>query len=314
MFDLVTPTEIEGAVDIAIIGAGPAGMTAAVYAARKKLKIGIVSNDIGGQVAWTLGIENYPGYQFVTGRDLTAKFQEQVQQFAVPIVFDEAMKIERAPDGFTIITAGGRRIEARTVIVATGKRPRELGVPNEKALVGHGVSYCSTCDGPLFAGKDVVICGGGNSAISAAIDMSGTATKVFVVSRSPWRSDAVITEKLEQKTNVLRRVGFEVLEILGDKVVTGLRIRDGKTGAEEVLSVQGVFVEIGLDPNTGLVKELLQLNETKEIIVDSMCRTSVPGIFAAGDVTMVHEKQIVVAAGEGAKAALSAYEYLLTKR
>jgi len=314
MLGLDIPSEIEGTVDVAIVGSGPAGMTAAVYAARKKLKTAIITKDIGGQVAWTLGIENYPGFQYITGRELTSKFQEQVQQFPVPILLDEAKEIKRNADTFTIITTGERSIEARTIIIATGKRSRELGVPNEKSLIGHGVSYCSTCDGPLFGGKDVVICGGSNSAVSAAIDMSGTASKVFVVSRSPWRADAILIEKVGQKTNVEKRVGYDVLEIIGDKVVRGLRIRDKKTGKEEVLDVQGVFVEIGLDPNTEFVKGLLKLNENNEIMVDCMCKTDIPGIYAAGDVTMVHEKQIVVAAGEGAKAALSAYEYLLRKK
>jgi len=314
MFGLNIPSEIDGTVDVVIIGAGPAGMTAAVYAARKRLKTAMITKDIGGQVAWTLGIENYPGYQYITGRDLTSRFQEQVQQFPVPIVLDEAKEIKRNADNFMIVTTGGRSVEARTVIIATGKRSRELGVSNEKSLVGHGVSYCSTCDGPLFGGKDVVICGGSNSAISAAIDLAGTASKVFIVSRSPWRADAILVEKVDKKTNVEKRIGYEVLEIIGDKVVRGLRIRDKKTGKEEVLDVQGIFVEIGLDPNTEFVKGLLKLNEQNEIVVDCMSKTDIPGIYAAGDVTMVHEKQIVVAAGEGAKAALSAYEYLLRKR
>ncbi len=314
MLGLDMPSEIEGKVDVAIIGAGPAGMAAAIYTARKKLKTAIITKDIGGQVAWTLGIENYPGYQFITGRELTVKFQEQVQQFPVPIILDEVKGIEKNAEDFTIITTGDRRVEARTIIIASGKRSRELGIPNEKALVGHGVSYCSTCDGPLFGGKDVAICGGSNSAVSAAIDMSGTASKVYVVSRSPWRADAILAEKADQKPNVMKRIGYDVLEIIGDKKVEGLRIRDKKSGTEEVLDVQGVFVEIGLDPNSELVKGLLKLNENNEIVVDCMCKTDVPGIFAAGDVTMVHEKQIVVAAGEGAKAALSAYEYLLRKR
>jgi alkyl hydroperoxide reductase subunit F len=314
MLGLDIPSEIEGTVDVAIIGAGPAGMTAAVYAARKRLKTAIITKDVGGQVAWTLGIENYPGYQYITGRELTSKFQEQVQQFPVPILLDEAKEIKRNTNTFTIVTSGDRSVEARTIIIATGKRSRELGVPNEKSLVGHGVSYCSTCDGPLFGGKDVAICGGSNSAISAAIDMSGVAARVFVVSRSPWRADAILLEKVDQKANIVRRVGYDILEIIGDEVVRGLRIRDKKTEKEEILDVQGVFVEIGLDPNSEFVKELLKLNENEEIIVDCMCKTDIPGIYAAGDVTMVHEKQIVVAAGEGAKAAMSAYEYLLRKR
>ena len=311
MFGLAISAEIEGTVDVAIIGSGPAGMTAAVYCARKKLNTAIISKDIGGQVAWTMGIENYPGFQFITGKELTAKFQEQVQQFQVPIVLDEVRGIEQGQGSFTVVTAGGRRIDARTVIIATGKRPRELGLPNERALVGRGVSYCSTCDGPFFAGKDVAICGGGNSAVSAAVDMASTATKVYVVSRSPWRADAVLAEKAERKPNLVKKAGYDILEIIGDSTVKGLRIKQRSSGQEEILDVHGVFIEIGLDPNSELVNGTLKLNDANEIIVDCMCKTEVPGIYAAGDVTMVHEKQIVVAAGEGAKAALSAYEYLL---
>lgn len=314
MFGLEVPSEIEGTLDIAIIGAGPAGMTASVYSARKRLKTAIISKDIGGQVAWTLGIENYPGYQYITGRELTAKFQEQVQQFPVPVVLDEATGVKSEGGQFIITTSGGRTITARTIIVATGKRPRELGLPKEKALVGRGVSYCTTCDAPLFAGKTVALCGGGNSAVSAAIDLSQIASKVYIVSRSPWRAEAIIVEKAGQIANLEKKVGYDILEIIGDENVQGLRIRDKKSGKEEVLEAQGVFVEIGLDPNTEFVKGFLKLNEFNEVVVDSMCRTDVPGVYAAGDVTQVHEKQIVVAAGEGAKAALSAYEFLLKER
>ena len=311
MFGLEGPSEIEGTLDIAIIGAGPAGMTAAVYSARKRLKTAIISKDFGGQVAWTLGIENYPGYQYITGRELTAKFQEQVQQFPVPVVLDEVTAVKSERGQFIITTSGGRTIAAKTVIVATGKRPRELGLPKEKALVGRGVSYCATCDAPLFAGNTVALCGGGNSAVRAAIDLSQIASKVYIVSRNPWRAEAIIVEKAGQIANLERKTGYDVLEIIGDKSVQGLRIRDKKTSKEEILQVQGVFVEIGLDPNTEFVKSFLKLNEFNEVVVDSMCRTDVPGVYAAGDVTQVHEKQIVVAAGEGAKAALSAYEFLL---
>jgi len=314
MFGLEGPSEIEGTLDIAIIGAGPAGMTASVYSARKRLKTAIISKDVGGQVAWTLGIENYPGYQYITGRELTAKFQEQVQQFPVPVVLDEVTGVRSERGQFIITTSGGRTVTARTVIVATGKRPRELGLPKEKALVGRGISYCATCDAPLFAGKTVALCGGGNSAVSAAIDLSQIASKVYIVSRSPWRAEAIIVEKAGQIANLEKKIGYDILEIIGDKNVHGLRIREKTSGKEEVLEVEGVFVEIGLDPNTEFVKGFLKLNEFNEVVVDSMCRTNVPGVYAAGDVTQVHEKQIVVAAGEGAKAALSAYEFLLRER
>lgn len=313
MFSLDGPTEIEGIVDVLIVGAGPAGMTAAVYCARKKLKTGMVTRDLGGQVAWTLGIENYMGYQYITGKELTAKFEEQVRQFPVPVVLDDVTDIRQKDDKFVIGTAGERTIEARSVIVASGKKPRELGIPNEKRLIGRGLSYCATCDGPLFSKMDVAVIGGANSAIQAAIEMSGVATKVYIVSRSPWRADAIIIERAEQVKNVEKRTGYDVLDIVGNDRVEGLKIRSRTTGEEETLAVRGVFVEIGLVPNTAFAKNLVELNDAGEVVVDCQCRTGIPGLFAAGDVTMVHEKQIVVAAGEGAKAALSAHEFLLRK-
>lgn len=311
MLRLDAPSEVEGTVDVCIIGAGPAGMTAAVYVARKKLSAAIVSKDVGGQVAWTLGIENYMGYQYITGKELTAKFEEQVRQFPVAIVTDEVMTVTRASEGFVATTDGGREISARTIIIASGKRPMELGVPGEKKLIGRGVSYCATCDGPLFANQPVAVCGGGNSAIQAAIEMAQVASTVYLVSRSPWRADPIIKDRTPQHKNIEPLVGYEVVEIVGDKTVDGIKLRDKKTGKESFLSVKGVFVEIGLKPNTDFAKSLIDLNEYGEIKVNCRCETSIPGIFAAGDATDVHEKQIVVAAGEGAKAALSAHEFLL---
>ena len=313
MGNLDIPAEIDGTLDIAVIGAGPAGMTAAVYSARKKLKTAIISKDVGGQVAWTLGIENYLGFQYITGRELTTKFQEQVREYPIPMVLDEVREIKTGPEGFLLVTTGGRSISSRTVIIATGKRPRELGLPREKDLVGRGVSYCATCDAPFFKGKSVAVCGGGNSAVTAAIELNEIASKVYIVSRNPWRADGILIDKANALEKLEKRIGYDATEILGDKTAQGLRIKDQKTGKEETLDVQGIFVEIGLDPNTEFVKGLLKLNKYNEIVVDCMCRTEVPGLYAAGDVTEVHEKQIVVAAGEGAKAALSAYEYLLRK-
>ena len=313
MFSLEAPSEVEGIVDVCIIGAGPAGMTAAVYLARKRLSAAIVSKDVGGQVAWTLGIENYMGYQYITGRELTAKFEEQVKQFPMPIVLDEAKSIKLESSSFAVETTGGRTISARAVIIASGKRPKELGVPNERRLIGKGLSYCSTCDGPLFASKEVAVCGGGNSAIQAVIEMAQVASKVYVVSRNLWRADAVVSEKAGLLKNVERRIGYDVLDVVGNRVVEGLSIRERMTGKEETLTESGLFVEVGLNPNTEFVKGLVNLNQYGEIEVNCQCETNVPGIFAAGDVTTVHEKQIVVAAGEGAKAALSAHEYLLRR-
>lgn len=313
MFSLGTPSEVEGKVDVLIIGAGPAGMTAAVYLARKKLSSAIVTKDIGGQVAWTLAIENYMGYQYITGRELTAKFEEQVRQFPIPIIIDEVRELRVGSEGFIAATEGGRNIESRTVIVASGKRPRELGVPDERKFIGRGLSYCATCDGPLFANQDIAVCGGGNSAVQAAIEMGQIASKVYVISRSPWRADPIVIDKAEQVKVLEKRTGYEVLGVLGEAKVEGLRIRERASGKEEILAVKGVFVEVGLKPNTEFLRGIVELNEWGEVVVNCDCETNVPGLFAAGDVTQVHEKQIVVAAGEGAKAALSAHEYLLKK-
>jgi alkyl hydroperoxide reductase subunit F len=308
MFNLEVPSEVEGVADVLVIGAGPAGMTAAVYCARKRLKVAIVTKDIGGQVAWTLGIENYMGFQYITGRELTEKFVEQVRQFPVPIVTDDVTELRREGDRFVIRTAGERSIEARTVIIASGKRPKELGLKDERRLIGRGLSYCATCDAPLFAKLDVAVVGGANSAVQAAIELAEIANKVYIVSR---RADAVVAERAEKSTKLEKRIGYDIVDVLGQERVEGLIIRKRSTGQEENLDLRGVFVEVGLQPNTAFVKDLVELNEQGEIIVDPKCQTSIPGLFAAGDVTMVHEKQIVVAAGEGAKAALSAHEFLL---
>jgi len=311
MLNLDLPTEIGSTLDVLIIGAGPAGMTAAVYSARKRLATGIVTKDVGGQVAWTLGIENYMGYQYITGRELTGKFEEQVRQYPVAIVTDEVVGVTKEGDLFAVTTSGGRAIRARAVIVASGKRPRELGVAEERRMIGRGLSYCATCDGPLFAGLDVAVVGGGNSAVQAAIEMSKIASKVYIVSRNPWRADPVLADRVDQLKNLERRIGYTVTGIVGESRVEGLRIRARDSGRDEVIAVRGVFVEIGLTPNSEFVRGLVELNQWAEIVVDCRCRTSLPGLFAAGDVTNVNDKQIVVAAGEGAKAALSAHEYLL---
>lgn len=301
---------MSGRVDVCVVGAGPAGMTAAVYAARKMLSVAVVTKDIGGQVSWTQGIENYMGFQFITGKELVAKFEEQVRQFPVAIVTDEVVGMQVKGKDFVLATKGGRSIEARTVIVASGKRPRPLGVPNEGRLVGRGVSYCATCDGPFFKGMDVAVIGGGNSAIQAATEMSRIASKVYVVSRSPWRADGMVADAAKSITNIEAKTRHVVVDIIGKDRVEGLRIKEMTTGEVTDLKVRGVFLEIGLEPNTGFARGTLALNGYGEVMVDCECRTNLKGVFAAGDVTQVRDKQIVVAAGEGAKAALSAYEYL----
>jgi alkyl hydroperoxide reductase subunit F len=297
--------------DLVIIGGGPAGMTAAVYAARKKLNALLISKDVGGQVNWTLGIENYMGYQIIEGPELIKKFEEQVKQFPIDMkIGEEVSSLSQISGGFEVKTAGGDTYQAKAAIIVTGKRPRPLDVPGEEKLRGRGVTYCATCDGPLFADMKVAIIGGGNSALEAVDDMVKIAGHVYLVSLTPLTGDQVLIDRVKGASNLTMFLEHEVMEITGENLVDGIRIRDLKTKQERELEVGGVFIEIGLMPNSDLVKGVVALDRIGEIEVNCYNATNVPGLFAAGDVTSVPEKQIVVAAGEGAKAALQAHRYL----
>ena len=297
--------------ELIIIGAGPAGMTAAVYAARKKINTLLLSKDLGGQPNWTVGIENYMGYQFIEGPELMQKFEEQVKQFPIEEkTGDGAASISQVDGGFEVRIEKGETYQGRAAIIATGKRPRTLNVSGEERLKGRGVTYCAICDGPLFEGMKVAVIGGGNSALEAADDMTKIAEHVYLVSLTPLTGDQILIDKVNGAANITIFIEHETLEITGDNFVSGIRIRDIKGGEERSLEVGGVFVEIGLIPNSELAKGLVNLNRLGEIEVNCACETGIPGLFAAGDVTNVPEKQIVVAAGEGAKAALQAHRYL----
>jgi NADH-dependent peroxiredoxin subunit F len=299
--------------ELIIIGGGPAGMTAAVYAARKKINTLLITGDIGGQGITTWLVENYMGYQFIEGRELMQKFEEQVKQFPTDVKIEVGKKVEklsRVDGGFEVRTDRGEIYQTKVAIVATGKRPRQLNVPREKELLGRGVTYCAICDGPLFADVKVAVIGGGNSALEAADDMVKIADHVYLISLTPLTGDQILIDKMKSASNLTILLEHEVLEIKGKNSVEGIRIRDSKSKKEKELEVGGIFVEIGLIPNSELVKELVTLNRLGEIQVDCGNQTGVPGFFAAGDVTSVPDKQIVVAAGEGAKAALQAHRYL----
>ena len=298
--------------DIVVVGGGPAGLAATVYAARKQLRTLLISRDVGGQINLTLGIENYLGYQFVEGPELIQKFQEQVAQFPIDQKIGPSVtSIKKVKNGFTVRTDEGKVYPSRSVLYTAGKRPRTLNVPGERAFTGRGVSYCAICDGPVFAGQKVVIVGGGNSALEAALDMLKIAEHVDLVSLTPLTGDDVLIKKLPAKSQKLSLyLEHETLAISGDVLADGIEIRDTATGEVKRLAVTGVFIEIGMVPNSGLLKELTRLNELGEVIVSKSGETGVPGLFAAGDVTDVPEKQIVVSAGEGAKAALTAHRYL----
>ena len=296
--------------DLIIIGAGPAGMTAAVYAARQKVNTLLLSKDVGGQVNWTLCIENYMGYQFIEGLELIQKFEEQVRKFPIDIqIGPEITSCVKGQNGFEV-EVGGTKYVGRTVIICSGKRPKMLSVPGEERLRGRGVTYCEVCDGPLFQDMDVVVVGGGNSALEAAIDMTKIAKHIYLASLTPLTGDHILRDKVQQADNVTLLTEHETLEVSGIDSVSGLRLKDLKSGQEKELSVRGVLVEIGLIPNSDLVKGMLKLNELGEIPINCACETGIPGLYAAGDVTNVPAKQIVVAAGEGAKAALQAHLYL----
>ncbi|MBN2462266.1 MAG: FAD-dependent oxidoreductase [Dehalococcoidia bacterium] len=297
--------------DLIIIGGGPAGMTAAVYATRKKLNALLLSKDVGGQVNWTMGIENYMGYQIIEGPELIKKFEEQVKQFPIDMkIGEEVSSLSRISGGFEAKIGGGDIYQAKAAIVVTGKRPRPLNAPGEEKFRGRGVTYCATCDGPLFAGMNVAIVGGGNSALEAVDDMVKIAEHVYLVSLTQLTGDQILIDRVSGAGNLTIFLEHEVLEITGEKLVDGIKIRNLKTKQERELEVGGVLIEIGLIPNSDLVKNVVALNRTGEIEVNCNNETSVPGLFAAGDVTSIPEKQIVVAAGEGAKAALQAHRYL----
>ena len=285
--------------DLMIIGGGPAGLTASVYAARKRLAAVLVTVDIGGQVNTTLGIENYLGYQFIEGPELITKFQTQVNQYSIDQkIGDKVSRLEKIKDGFEVATETGDKYQARAAIFATGKRPRQLNVPGETEFTAKGVTYCATCDGPVFSGQKVAVVGGGNSALEAALDMVKIAEYVSLVSLTPLTGDAIFIDKLGDAKNLSLFTEYQTEKIEGQDFVNGLLIKDLKSGQSKRLDVTGVFIEIGLVPNSDPVKELLKLNQHGEVSVNCSCETGIPGLYAAGDVTDVPEKQIVVAAGD----------------
>jgi len=294
--------------DLIIIGAGPAGITAAVYAARKRMSLLVITKDIGGQAAISGDIENYTGYQFITGPDLAAKFEEHMRKYDITLKENEEVSEVRKRENLISIKTDKGAYEARTTIIASGKKSRELNVPGEREFKNKGLTYCATCDGPLFSGKDVAVIGGGNSALDATLQLIKIAKQVYIINNaSGLGGDAIMREKINESKLVTVLNNTQVTAILGDKFVSEIKIK--REGKEVQLAVQGIFVEIGLIPNSDFANEV-EKNQFGEIKVNSCNETNIPCIFAAGDVTDVPEKQIIIAAGEGSKAALSAFRYL----
>ena len=298
--------------DVAIIGAGPAGLAAAIYTVRKNLDTIMIAFDLGGQMGTTYEIANYPGLQQVTGPDLVQQFVNHTLQYPVEKMLGESVT-EINFDGRCKVlkTASGKEIVSRAVIIATGAFKRKLGIPGEDKLNGKGVVYCSTCDGPLFRDKTIAVVGGGNAALEAAIEMNGMASKVYLLSRSDWSGDKILQDKAAAAKNIEVLKYTQPLEIHGDDKVEGLTVSNLKTDKTQRLELDGVFIEIGFFPNSGFILDLLETNENGEIMVGRDGDTGVRGIFAVGDVTDNREKQIIIAAGEGARSALAVAEFLM---
>lgn len=297
--------------DVLIVGAGPAGLTAAVYAKRKGLSTLVVGEKIGGQVMDTTSVENYTGFEFITGQDLSHAFQQHVESLNVTIKeYTRVLSIEDLGHVKIATLEDDTKIEAKAIILATGSKSKKLGVLGEDAFYGRGVTYCAICDGPLFQDRRVIVAGGGNSAIEAAVDLAKIAEHVTVVHRSQLRADQIVIDQLNKYTNVTVLLETQILEIQGEKMVKGVKVLDKVSGQESFIEASGVFVEIGYTPNSEWLDGLVTLNVNGEVLIDAHGQTSRPGIFAAGDLTQVPFKQVVVAAGEGAKAALSANDYI----
>ncbi len=303
--------------DVLVVGGGPAGAAAAVYAARKGIRTGIVAERFGGQVLDTMAIENLVSVPHTEGPKLAADLERHVDAYGVEVThLQRATGLVPAAEPGGLVTVeldSGASLRAKTVVVATGARWRTMGVPGENDYRNKGVTFCPHCDGPLFAGKPVAVVGGGNSGIEAAIDLAGVVSHVTVVEfLDQLKADEVLQRKLRSLPNVDVVLSAQPTEVVGDgSAVTGLRYQDRTTGEQHELAVQGVFVQIGLLPNSEWVDGTLELSPRKEVVVDDHCRTSLDGVFAAGDVTTVPYKQIVIGMGHGATAALSAFDHLI---
>lgn len=306
-------SEFEGVepFDVLVVGGGPAGAAAAIYAARKGIRTGIVAERFGGQVNDTLAIENIIGIKQTEGPTFVSNLESHVLDYDIEVYKSQRAKNVRRTDLIEVELENGAVLKGKTVILSTGTRYRQLGVPGEQEFKNKGVAYCPHCDGPIFKGKDVAVIGGGNSAVEAAIDLAGIVRHVTVIQRSELRADTVLQQRLYSLPNVTVLTQSITTEIVGTDKVTGVKYIDKASGEERLVEVQGVFIQIGLLPNTEFLQGTLELNAANEIIVDQKGATSMPGVYAAGDCTNAPYKQIVISMGSGATAALSAFDYLI---
>lgn len=297
--------------DVIVLGGGPAGMNAALYSKRKGLDVVILSMDIGGQLHNTAEVDNYMGFPNIDAGKLSDLFMEHVQGLDVPIVQAVIIeKVEPVDKNFKVTLMGGEEYNSKSLIITTGGKSRKLGVPGEEEFSYKGVSYCVICDGPFYKDKEVIVAGGGNSAVEGVLDLSKWASKVKIVHRSQFRADSILLEKMSE-LDIETNLETQILEIIGDDKFKGVRVLDKATNKEKEIYADGIFIEIGTIPNSDLVKDFVDTNEKGELLIDCNQSTSYPGVFAAGDITEQPYKQIVISVGDGAKAALSASNYLL---
>jgi len=300
--------------DLIIIGGGPAGITAGIYAARKKLKTLLITKEWGGQITKAIDIENWPGTQKISGTDLIKQMTEHLHNFEIEIKENkEVIDLDKEKDNF-ILNDGEQTYEAKSVIIATGKIPRLLNVPGEEEFKGKGVSVCSTCDAPMFKDKNVAVIGGGNAGFNVGLDMIKYAKKVYILDFfEEMKGDPITKDKLAQSGIVEFITNVSVKEIKGTKFVESLIYEDRKSGKDTEIQVQGVFVSVGMEAKAGFAEKLVELNKIGEIVIDKDNNTKTSGLFAAGDITDIKYEQIIIACGEGAKAVLAATDYLKNK-
>lgn len=296
--------------DLIIVGGGPAGLTAAIYALRKRLNVFLVSQDLGGKVNYRMEVPNLEGHQVIRGVEIVEKFWRELDYLEFARHLEPVTIIEKDGDVFTVVTAGGERLESKSVIFATGSRVRQLGVPGEMEFIGRGISYSAISYAPLFLGRSTAVIGDGPLALRAVAELALGSEIVNMVALSPDVMDSPIIQRLASSSKVAIWAGYEVKEILGTDYAERLVVQTAKGKTTEI-AVDGIFIELGLIPNSDPVKELAELDADGRVVIDKLNHTSCPGLFAAGDVTDAYAEQVLIAVGEGVKAALGAYEYLL---
>lgn len=300
--------------DFIVIGGGPAGLNASIYAHRLGMKTGIITYDIGGQLENTNEVDNYLGFPNDTGSGLARKFLEHVKQFNIPILENVYVtSIKKVSNIFEILLNNDEIIKSKTVLLSTGSTPKKLGIPGEDLFETKGISYCAICDAPFYKDKHVVVAGGGNSALESALDLSKWAKKVTIIQRSTFRADKILLDSMYKNPKIEYMLNTSILEVHGNTKLEGLTILDKKTNSTSFFKTDGLFVAIGMNPNTSFIKNLVKLNDYNEVIVNKKQETNIKGLYAAGDMVNQEHKQIIIAAAEGAKAAIYANQYLKLK-